>query len=383
MRIIFCITTAGHGKGGHFHSLHSIAEELSGQHEVMVLNIGLTQSEVLNSSLYTTQFFAYSGLNFPVVLAKLIKCAKAFKPDAIQAFDVESFAFSRILSQRFSLNSGLVKCGGPNPNRYYPVVDKLVLFSEENYRYFDSEHRYSSAQLALIPQRVPVVKLDKLRHQALLAKHSLEGLVLLRIARIGKHYYRSIVQGIHLTKRLRERGVDITFVVIGAVQSDDYLSKIREMIDQLSVQKYVVIETDEVYTRQASGLLGIADLVLGTGRNFMEACSLGKIVLVPYSEGNLPLLVSDKNFNEISKTNFSPRTKVTNYNAGVNFDSILKIAQEGATVESKNWFDSSFDVRAGAPKYISLFKLVWPRRTYLADIFVNALYSMKTFLVRR
>ena len=96
MKIIFFITSKGHGKGGHFHSLNTIANALGENNEVYVFNIGFKISESLDEKNYKIFFEKYTGYNFISTYKNLKKTVHLINPDVLHAFDIESFAFSRL-----------------------------------------------------------------------------------------------------------------------------------------------------------------------------------------------------------------------------------------------------------------------------------------------
>ena len=323
MKVVFIITTKGHGKGGHFHSLNAVANSIGHKHDVNVINIGFQLSQTLDALNYKVNFLKYNGSNFINVYYKLKKIINTINPDAIHAFDVESFAFTRLLSARSRQPSHLNKCGGPNPKLYYPKADNLVLFSKENKRFFDTQKKYQKVNTVLISNRVLPVVTDKERVKAFREKHKLSNeTTLLRIARIGHHYYTSILQGVNLVKWLVEQGYNVKFIILGTVQSKEVYSKVIGYIEKNNMSNHVIIENDDEFTHNASKLLTVGDIIIGTGRNFMEAASLNKILLVPYKDEDYPLLVNKDNFEQVFETNFSPRTKVDEYNLKYNLSAV-------------------------------------------------------------
>ena len=49
MKVVFVISSFGHGRGGHFYSTQVIYEALSKVYETYLINIGLSPSPVLES----------------------------------------------------------------------------------------------------------------------------------------------------------------------------------------------------------------------------------------------------------------------------------------------------------------------------------------------
>ncbi|WP_138433366.1 glycosyltransferase [Winogradskyella algicola] len=384
MRIVYLITTKGHGKGGHFHSLNTIANTIGQVHDVHVINVGVQRSESLDSSSYKMSFVNYNGYNFFKVFLKLKKIVKHIQPQVVHAFDVESFAFGRLLSANLGQSSYLNKCGGPNPKLYYPKADNLVLFSHENQHFFDEHRKYQKVNKVLIPNRVLPVYIDEEKVKAFKEKHKINTeITILRIARIGNHYHKSILQGINLVKWLAEQGCDIKFIILGTIQSEDIYRDILDYINQNNISNHVIIETDDKFTYNASRVLSVGDIIIGTGRNFMEASSLGQILLVPYKDDDYPLLVDNHNFNQVFETNFSPRTKVDNYDSKLNLENILSLVQSNdRNINSKKWFNSFFNVNEAVNKYTELYNVSDNRKLFLLDVILNILYSIKGLVIK-
>lgn len=383
MTIVYFITTVGHGKGGHFHSLNTIANALGISYKVHVINIGFKPSDVLDKANYEYSYVSFNGYNFMTTYSKINKLIKKIDPDAIHAFDVESFAFSRLFSKRRKQTSFLNKCGGPNPKKYYPIADQLVLFSKENKEYFDTHSRYQHTNLVLIANRVKPVKIDASRVALFFNKYGKTETSLLRIARIGRHYYTSIIQAINLLGWLKNKGLTIRLIIIGAIQSEDIHKSILDRIKSKNLENEVILETSDIFTHNASELLDLGDVIIGTGRNFMEASSLNKMLLVPYNDSDYPLLVTNDNFDAIFSTNFSPRTSVANFNESQNLKTIYSHLKNNSQISSKPWFESYFNVEKGTDLYKSLYlNQDMPKNTNLIDTFVNIVYAIKTFVFK-
>ena len=383
MTIVYFITTVGHGKGGHFHSLNTIANAVGLSENVHVINIGFKPSEVLDKSNYKYSFIGFNGYNFITTYNKIKPLIKELQPDAIHAFDLESFAFSRLFSRGRKQSSFLNKCGGPNPKKYFPIANQLVLFSKENKAYFEGNTRYKQTNLALIPNRVKPVQIDKPRVELFYKTYEKAELSILRIARIGKHYHKSICQAINLVGWLKSRDLNIRLIIIGTIQSEEIYNSILNTIKSKQLDNDVIIDTSDTFTHNASELLDVGDIIIGTGRNFMEASSLNKMLLVPYKDADYPLLVTNDNFENIFATNFSPRTQVKGYKPQDNLESIAHHLTHKIPVESKQWFNTYFNVENGVKAYKSLYlKSNKKKKSRYIDSLINIVYAVKTFVIR-
>jgi hypothetical protein len=383
-KIIFTISTFGHGKGGHFYSLHTIAEELSNYFDITIINIGAQPSPILTSEKYRKHFIRFTGRKFMSVYSEIKRIVKLQKPLIINAFDIESFAWARWVGRKTEIPVFHTKCGGPNPNGYFPKVKNLILFSRENEEYFLNHESVKNRYIELIPNRVLEILPDEERISELRLKHGLHSnnKVLLRIARIGEHYKTSIEQGIELTKWLKTKGIDIKFLIVGEVQDPNTLSLIRTKIESEGLEKAVLIENDSRFTLNASQLLPVANLVIGSGRNFMETTSFNIPLLTTLKNEKFPLLVTDENFEEVFKTNFSPRTRISDYDESTNLIQIEEIFSSGnQSISTFKWYENYFSMRAGAEKYKKLYThpLIFEREQLGLDALKNVCYTILRF----
>ena len=384
-KIVFTISTFGHGKGGHFYSLHTIAEELSKHFDITIINIGAQPSPILNSEKYHKQFIPFTGKGFLSIRAEIKKIVRKEQPIVINAFDIESFAWARCVGRKTGIPVFHTKCGGPNPKGYFPQVKNLILFSKENEEYFTSQTTVKNRRIALIPNRVLPIQADEKRISELRLKHDLKtgnNRVLLRISRIGEHYRTSIEQGIELTKWLRGKGIAIKFLILGEVQDPHTLSLIQAKIQSEGLEQCIFIENDKKFTLNASQLLPVADVVIGSGRNFMEATSFNIPLLTTLNNEKFPLLVTDKNFEEVFRTNFSPRTSIQSYNEGLNLDEIEQIfTAENYLSATSKWYEKYFSVSAGAEKYKGLYDqhLIFEKEKLSLDALKNVCYTVLRF----
>jgi hypothetical protein len=383
-KIIFTISTFGHGKGGHFYSLHTIAEELSNYFDITIINIGAQPSPILTSEKYHNHFIRFSGKGFISIYSEIKRITQHQKPVIINAFDIESFAWARCVGRKTGIPVFHTKCGGPNPNGYFPKTTNLILFSKENEEYFLNHETVKNRYIELIPNRVSEIHSDEERISELRLKHGLSSnnKVLLRITRIGEHYKTSIEQGIELTKWLKAKGIAIKFLIVGEVQDPNTLSLIRTKIESESLEKTILIENDSRFTLNASQLLPVADLVIGSGRNFMETTSFNIPLLTTLKNETFPLLVTDENFDEVFKTNFSPRTKISDYDESTNLIQIEGIlSSENHSISTFKWYENYFSVRAGAEKYKKLYSnpSIFEKEHISLDALKNVFYTILRF----
>jgi hypothetical protein len=142
----------------------------------------------------------------------------------------------------------------------------------------------------------------------------------------------------------------------------------------LAQSKHIIVITDSKYTTEASKLNYLADAVIGTGRGFMEASSLGKPLLAINSRDQYPTLIKNDNFLEAFRTNFSDRTIFRDDNTQNNLHSIcLMIKDVEFYMElsdfSKKIFDKYFNIDNCLKKYSQFYiKSVFGKRMILIDL---------------
>jgi hypothetical protein len=124
---------------------------------------------------------------------------------------------------------------------------------------------------------------------------------------------------------------------------------------------YVSFVTDPGITKEASRMLYLADAVIGTGRSFMEAASLGKPLLTINAADDYPVLINQDNFSDAFKTNFSQRNVFKSFNANTNLENIIKMINDyeyylQLSCFSKNMFENYFTIKKAMKAYVDVYK---------------------------
>ena len=358
--IVFFISSFGHGKGGHFHSLSTISRELEKENNVVVISVGPTYSETIQSAPCNHKYhFKFSGVNFFSVFRRIDEQIKEIFPEdyIVHAFDEYSYLFSRMVASKNNKVSVLTKCGGPNPKRYYPFCDNILLFSCENMSWFRSKRVYGDSSISVVANRVQGVSSDEHRIGELKNRLGINDcdLVILRVGRINESYRSTIEQSIKLHDCLCSKGVPSKLIVVGVVQNADVEKELRKSADD-----GVYFVTDSEYTSNAKSLIDIADVVVGTGRGLMEACSLKKIILCPNLDQELPVLLTEENSRELADLNFSPRCKVSPETGSL--DQLVEMLEcsEKRGLYSQfiyTFFRENFDVQTVPRKYVEFYSV--------------------------
>ena len=277
---------------------------------------------------------------------------KINKPDFLHFFDSHSFniyfPFLYILRYKTVVN----KCGGPNPSSY-PVVSNLILFSEENKNWFQKRIEYTNTKLTVIPNRVSTIKVQKYIEY----KKDEKITNFVRICRIGKTYYNSILNGINLIKELTQNGdVNVKLFIVGKIVDLEEYNSLKKLSKGFNIE----FITEDKYTIEASRMLYLADIVIGTGRSAMEAFSLSLPVLVPSKQFIYPVLVNSGNFKVFSDKNFTERTRIENTSSSFIINEIINLIHDNELYQecsnfSKKMFIEHFDIIKVPNKYIDFY----------------------------
>jgi len=357
MKALNFISTLDHGRGGHYYDLITITQELGKSIEVITVNIGINESEALNESNINLININYKGYNFIKVIIKLRNIIKKNNVSLINCYDIESYSFACILSLLFKLKVIYTKCGGANPIGYYPKFSNLIVMSEENFSFFKKEKKYSSTNIALFPNRVGVLEKDDVRIRNILNKVPKNSKIFLRISRITNYYTTTLKQTINLFNYLSKKNEDLFLIIIGVVQDKSLLEELKEMV---LINNRVLFLNDDYYTLNASELISISDVVVGTGRGIMEAAYFNKILLTPIDGFKYPVLIEEQVFLQLFSTNFSPRNKLYNYNENNNLVNIENVLLDPNKAEKNKRFiaeifKKSFDIQTINQDYIKFY----------------------------
>lgn len=297
------VCTLGHGRGGHFYDVRVTAEALMQVASCAICEIGFARSPVLQQSTAPVHFVDLSQGVFRA-WRELREVVRRSRPTVLHAFDLRAYAFARVASVVGRIPIVLTKCGGPNPSGWFPAASSLIVYSAENRDYFQSKWQASRHRVYLIPNRASRVRTSREREEELrrAALLSPARATFVRISRFVEPYRESIVQSIALVDRLNRDGLPAQLVVIGVPEDGAVFRSVAEHQGD-----HVRLITDERFTVNASELLGVADVVVGTGRGVMEAASLGIPVLVPGGGRRYPIPLTPENFESLFRDNFSPR----------------------------------------------------------------------------
>ncbi|WP_155396772.1 glycosyltransferase [Methanosarcina barkeri] len=308
------------GRGGHYYSLRTTAEEMSKKLDCAIVVIGKRESPVINQSKVKIYNLTYKKINTIKVIKDLKNIIDIERPQVIHSFDEDTFFFGSLISNILKKPYIHTKCGGPNSRIAFPKVNNLILFSQEDVRFYQSSRRFKKTNLFFIPNRIREIPSDILRIKNIkLSVDCNESKTFLIISRLEEYKKNDILQAINLVKKLNSDGIKTKLIIIGALQDVNVGKEIKENVDN-----NIYLFTDDKYAINASQLIDVADFVIGGGRSFMEAALKGKIMLCPLKNSNYPLLITEENFQNAFDQNFSSRLTIDNFDPEDNYKQIIQ-----------------------------------------------------------
>jgi hypothetical protein len=354
MNILFTAFSMNKGLGGHIRSMRQIMDEIGKTEKCYSIILGQPKKTPTNNNANELYIDVRNNNYF-----KIRNIIKEFiinnEIDLVHSFDQYSYILCQLGNNIPRL---LTRCGGPNPKKY-PTVKFLTCFSEENFNFFRAKQRYKNSNIFLIPNRIKKFEcnVELIKDLELYIDKAPNDLILLRIARIGQHYIQSINQSINLLKKYQNENKDINrnikLIILGAIYEDSiYKHLLKENKD---VENLYFITTDK-FTKEAKKIIDIADIIIGTGRGFMEAASKEKVLFAPEKGSKFPTLVDKSNFDNFFYHNFSERTESL---PGVIVDfNLNKILDSSSAIFPMDLYDKYFNIENGVPHYLEIYKKV-------------------------
>ena len=344
--------------GGHYWSAIAIAKLLKDKYEVILLNPGARPSPVLEAPGMETIFAAGSPERPAPLRAKIVQLVQSRNVSAALAFDQKAGELLRPLAQRMGLGLVLVKPGGGQPRLYYPKLEHNIVFMTADLVWLKERNR-QRLHVAIAAGRVSAPPQDLEAQAALTAEVGLKkgDMAIVRVGRLHPHYSSVNRAAFRLAASLRAEGLPARLVLIGTPQCP----KEYEALMELKGSEDAIV-CAEYYTNRASRLLGLFDYNVGTGRGFMEGAAMGQVMFCAsqHQDHDLPMLVSDDNFQQFFADNFSSRI-VPDLGPEANYDRIISMTRDPATkaalqASSRKWFASHFSVEASRQIYISMIE---------------------------
>jgi len=357
MNILFVISCDGKGAGGHYNSLNQVSLEMGKVHRVKIVLLGKGNSPVVEDNPFFEKkiIIGHSLSDFRSLKNSLKNIFQDVVPDVIHCFDTGSL--NRVLWSNFLPKTPIVlnKCGGRNPlKNNYQHANAIVTFSQENQQWFQNNRHYTANTIFLIPNRVR--KLNILSKEKRKEKASNKKVTFVRISRLGGDYEMTLRQTYNLLDQLSQK-IQVELFVIGKIQDDDKFNTLKE--EGLNQNYTVQFITDE-RAFKGSDFLYLADYVVGTGRSFMEATSLGIPTLTPAQNTKTPILVTKANVENFLSTNFSERNIACEGSELMTQEEIYKVINDSAYKEKvqKDTFEL-FEEFFGTSKIVQKYNEVY------------------------
>ncbi|MDG1279041.1 MAG: hypothetical protein P8O16_17310 [Algoriphagus sp.] len=382
MNILLIIYSAGKASGGHYHSLDQLSKELGKGIKLNVVSFGPVSSPVLTSNPFFKYHIPFAGIyNLLSLFKHLGKLIRSESISLIHCFDTESLNWMLILPSTFKIPIVLNKCGGPNPLRKnWQHADSIILFSKENFNWFDSNIHYNANDYHLIPNRV--TKLDLLPIEKRTLTKDTSKINFMRVSRLGGAYEKTLWDTLKMINVLNDK-FPVHLYIVGRIQDEIRFSKFVDVINRDNLP--VTIITDDRASRGAD-FLYLADFVIGTGRSFMEALSLGIPSLTPAVNMDWPVLVLKENFNQLFSSNFSERSVADSSSKINNENRIVKLLLDNqsyllAQEEANLLFQNYFYLKGVGEKYFDVYnRVITKERNRIKLIIKNLLYIIKTII---
>jgi glycosyltransferase involved in cell wall biosynthesis len=363
--VISCFRVSNTGQGGHYHSLRTVAEALaeSGD-DVQIVSVGDFSPAALEGVGVPYRHLDAGGLSLSAARARFDP-----PPTHVHAFDRRAVFFAREISRRHRAKLYVTKPGGPN-KRYHPFAEDIFAFSAENRAWLEQDPRLKQARIHFTPQRVRAIMADTDRLASLQESYPFDGMTVLRIARVGPYYRRSIDATLGLAQGLRARGIKARAFILGSREDAATVAELGGLMLAPDV-----LCTEPCFTRSAAQLLGIGDFVVGTGRGLMEAMMAGKPVFCPVAGEPNPVHVTASNIDALHATNFSERSVAPADRDGLEA-LFLMASSEGersaAMEEARRLAAERFNIAAALPIYHSAYDAPQTgRRSFVDDIMLT------------
>ena len=344
--------------GGHYRSAAAIAELLCDDYDVVLLNPGTRPSPVMRVDGIETVFLEGSPERPAQLRSEISSMMELREARAVLAFDQKAGELIRPLARRMKAGFVLVKAGGGQPKLYYPDATHNIVFMAADQKWLE-ERNLGQHRVLKAAGRVYEPPQDLDAQAALRAETGLSesDLAIVRVGRIAPHYGAVNRSALALGAQLRNSGLPARVILIGTPDN-------AQEFDALSASKGPAdaILCDPRYTDRASKLLGMFRFCVGTGRGFMEAASMGHVMFCGSQDPDhdLPLLVTEENFQRFANDNFSPRIK-PDVDRDANLARILETMKrpelQGAlSASARGWYRNHFSAQTSRQAYIDMIE---------------------------
>lgn len=313
MNLVFADFNAGFG--GHSRTAVTIAEEFRRRgHDIRFLTGPVGNGGVVDERGFER---ITVGLSLTGRYVGIRKALIASNPiDAVHIFSESGVEETVAACKRLGIPVFRTICGGPPPRSVLPMGG-IISLSEE-----------VKAGLPVAPELVTVLRgriaTSELRHLFKAQSHSLYGelrkkytidsasSIVLRVARLGPAYEKSVVQTARAVEALNKRGGNVVFLYIGYPTLQQTEERVRQLFAEINdrMGRAVAIwARDEA--KEAVRYTPLADIVIGTGRAAFEGMLAERPVIVVGNRGYAGI-VDENTVEDIAWYNFSGRNQPFN-----------------------------------------------------------------------
>jgi glycosyltransferase involved in cell wall biosynthesis len=241
------------------------------------------------------------------------------KPDVIIAADYESAIYSIPILLLTGLPLIQIQPGGKVPHFPPLRLPGIIVFSEELFVGYQRIYNIPGEYMCVSNGRVDFDYFNKSRQTDKPEKiFKNKGKKILAISRLVQ---KKVIAFDHLFNQLQEIGDReiIQLVIVGEGECQDLLKQ-----RALETVPHMHPESDITFTgafRTTPSVLKQADIVVGQGRTVIEAIASGVPASVSGENGYIGLITND-NFQELKKTNFTGRELVNKGKLGDDLDNL-------------------------------------------------------------
>ncbi|WP_439881743.1 hypothetical protein ACSX1A_01025 [Pontibacter sp. MBLB2868] len=354
------------GRGGSYFSSASVAKVMSENLKVYYFNIGDHDSPVAKEILGNKYInLKMGGLNNFYSIFKYIYMTFKYRPDVVHIYDLVVVFFA-YFSQLFSSSKiVLTQPGGANravPSKYTPK--NVITCSVENFNFYkelkECKHVVNISN-RVIPFSTNEKSVGKLKE---LINYKPTDLIVMKVGRLDNYYGLGIQQAYDFYKELKENHVSVKLIYLGH-HENGFMPNPEALCDP-----DVFFVQDQHFTKDAKTVIDIANYIVANGRSAMEACFLGKRLLVPSKKHGL-ISINRENYIEAINYNFSERIVVNDSES---------ISCTESSFFYKSLFEDYFNIKNASKKYEQFYvKSVKdsPKLIYLLKSFTSLFFNFR------
>lgn len=376
--LIGCFKPFNTGSGGHYYSLLQMATSLKRENCIVV--VGDFYPPVYEPG---TAALVHSSFQ-DRMSADIGSAVDLSSVSVVHSYDMPTSMLGCKLASVLGVPHVHTKAGGPPIKKWSLSYAHQIVFHRADYDFFNTRRPLlKPRRLGFISNRVCAPLPPAESRPVPLFQQNPDAIKIIRICRIGETYKSTVMQSIALLQRLRERQVNAVLAIVGKIEEQSVFSEITSSIAGLDGAQ---IYTDPHFTANASELVEQADVVVGTGRGFMEGMSHGKVMFFPVAGESLPCFATSDNYEVAFYHNFStriPRSALTD--PAILFEEFIALIDandfEGYARFSKQRFHDDHFIDVGAQKleqfYASGLSPETPRTYFLRQLHEAGLLWMK------